>query len=115
MQVTDSAALYNTAVLLSHGYWHRWCNHSAHQRSVPYLWTIGMDRVGTQVIEQEWNQLRRFIRDNYVDTCILDTTLTQLYIDEFSFRRNHHILHTHDPTNKAFEQVCKMIRRTNAP
>ena len=111
-QVTDTAAHYNTDALNFLGYFHLTCNHSAHERVVPHHVDAGGHSVGTQAIEQEWNQLRRFMRQNYVDTCILTPELTQYYLDDYVFRRNSGLLGTDGAANTgtAFRAVADMLR-----
>lgn len=110
-QITDQLGVYQSAAVLGPlRLFHLSVNHSAGQRLVPEdtATTQAGGRVGTQAIESEWNQLRRFFRSQYVDTSILSTEVLQLYVDDFAYRRNNGILAI-DQHHRAFGVVCRTL------
>lgn len=110
VQITDELAVYNSPQLRSTlGLFHLSCNHSRHERTVRGFEDNAGRPIGTQAIESEWNQLRRFLQTQYVDTSILNTESLQLYVDEFTYRQNNRILAVED-RHRAFGVICHTLQ-----
>lgn len=107
MVATDTANCYSSAHIQTWRY-HVKCNHSVGERVVPGLQTVGGRAVGTQSIEQMWNQVRSFLHDWGVDKCRIDNTETvQMYMNEYTWRKNNGLLRN---DGAAFKVLCEILK-----
>lgn len=106
--LTDSARIYRTRWIETHLMRHMSVNHNQRppQRVLPSVQTMDGVALGTQRIEQEWNQLRDFARTWKIEKRNLLPEPLQQYLEEFMFRRNTGIFNT---PQRAFEFVCRAL------
>ncbi len=94
-------------------YEHYTVNHSRQphpERVVAGVRNLKGVEIGTQRIEQEWNQLRTFLAVWWVDNLGLRFRTLQLYCSEFTWRRNKG-LYPERVSGSVFKELCKLLGR----
>lgn len=103
--VTDTASCYSSNWIRMHRY-HFKCNHSIGQRVVPGMCTVASSAVGTQAIEQMWNQVREFARGWKIEKSKMSAEAASHYMNEFCWRKNNGLMNN---PPAAFNALCAIL------